>query len=158
MRTGSCTAPNFCTPGYREERLFPMLRLAELRVRQGRFEEAERLLEEIDWHTRAKGSLARVALARGDLALAEDLVRLCLESTQLSDPNCPPLLGLLVEVQLARGDLAAADETLEQLARLASGSEGDRTGAAVRRGESHFGRGIGGEKRRQLVRFRRQRS
>ncbi len=117
--------------GYRAERLFPLLRLAELRVRQGRFEEAERLLEEIDWHTRAKGSLARIALARGDLALAEELVRLCLESTPLSDPNCPPLFGLLVEVQLARGDLVTADETLEQLAELASGSEGDRTRAVA---------------------------
>jgi DNA-binding CsgD family transcriptional regulator len=117
--------------GYRAERLFPLLRLAELRVRQGRFEEAERLLEGIDWHTRAKGSLARIALARGDLALAEDLVRLCLESTPPSDPNCPPLLGLLVEVQLARGDPVAADETLEQLAELASGSEGDRTRAVA---------------------------
>jgi DNA-binding CsgD family transcriptional regulator len=117
--------------GYRAERPFPLLRLAELRVRQGRFEEAERLLEEIDWHTRAKGLLARIALARGDLALAEDLVRLCLESTPLSDPNCPPLLGSLVEVQLARGDLVAAEETLEQLAELGGGSEDDRTRAVA---------------------------
>jgi DNA-binding CsgD family transcriptional regulator/uncharacterized protein HemY len=117
--------------GYRAERLFPLLRLAELRVRQGRLEEAERLLEEIDWHTRAKGSLARIALARGDLALAEDLVRLCLESTPLSDPNCPPLLGLLVDVHLARGDLGAADESLEQLAELAGSSEDDRTRAVA---------------------------
>jgi len=117
--------------GYRAERLFPLLRLAELRVRQGRLEEAERLLEEIDWHTRAKGSLARIALARGDLALAEDLVRLCLESTPTSDPNCPPLLGLLVEVHLARGDLAAAEETLDELAELAAYSEDDRTRAVA---------------------------
>ena len=115
--------------GYRAERLFPLLRLAELRVRQGRFEEAERLLEGIDWHARAKRSLARVALARGDLALAEDLVRLCLESTPTSDPDRPPLLGLLVEVQLARDDLPAADEELDQLAALAATSEDDRTRA-----------------------------
>jgi hypothetical protein len=94
--------------------LFPLLRLADLRVRQGRFEEAERLLAGIDWHTSAKRSLARIAMARGDLALAEDLVRLCLENRSPSDPDCPSLLGLLVEVQLARGDVATAAETLDR--------------------------------------------
>jgi DNA-binding CsgD family transcriptional regulator len=117
--------------GYRASRLFPLLRLAELRVRQGRFEEAERLLEGIDWHTSAKRSLAAIAVARGDLALAEDLVRLCLESTPPSDPDCPSLLGLLVDVRLARGDLAAAEETLDQLADLAADSADDRMRAVV---------------------------
>ena len=102
--------------GYWASQLFPLLRLADLRVRQGRFEEAERLLAGIDWHPSAKRSLARIAMARGDVALAEDLVRLCLENTSLSDPDCPPLLALLVEVQLARGDVALAAETLDRLA------------------------------------------
>ena len=117
--------------GYWASQLFPLLRLADLRVRQGRLEEAERLLESIDWHTGAKRSLARVALARGDLALAEDLARLCLDGTPPSDPDCPLVLGLLVDAQLARGDLAAAEATLDQLAELARSSEGDRTRAVV---------------------------
>ena len=118
--------------GYWASQLFPLLRLADLRVRQGRFEEAERLLEGIDWHTSAKRSLARIAMARGDLALAEDLVRLCLESAAPSDPDCPPMLGLLVEVQLARGDVAAAAVTLDRLAELAADSKDDRTRAVAR--------------------------
>jgi tetratricopeptide (TPR) repeat protein len=69
--------------GYWACQLYPLLRLADLRVRQGRLEEAERLLEAIDWHPSAKRSLARIALARGELTLAEDLVRLCLESTPM---------------------------------------------------------------------------
>ena len=93
-------------------RASPLVRLAELRVRQGRFEEAERLLEGSEWHPPPGGSLAAIALARGDLALAEDLARLCLEGEDPSDPACAPLLELLVDVQLARGDLAAAAETL----------------------------------------------
>jgi hypothetical protein len=117
--------------GYWASQLFPLLRLADLRVRQGRLEEAERLLEGIDWHTSAKRSLARIALARGDLALAEDLVGLCLEGVPPSDPDCPLLLGLLVEVQLARGDLDAAEATLDQLAELAGNSDDDRTRAVV---------------------------
>ncbi len=109
------TAVRTFETGYWASQLFPLLRLAELRVRQGRFEEAERLLEGIDWHTSAKRSLATIALARGDLALAEDLVGLCLESTAPTDPDRPSLVGLLVDVRLARGDLAAAEETLGQL-------------------------------------------
>jgi DNA-binding CsgD family transcriptional regulator len=118
--------------GYWASGLFTLLRLADLRVRQGRFEEAERLLEGVDWHAGARRSLARVALARGDLALAGDLGRLCLESTPPSDPDCASVLALLVEVQLARGDLAAAEETLEQLAVLAADRGDDRTRAVAR--------------------------
>jgi DNA-binding CsgD family transcriptional regulator len=113
--------------GYWASQLFPLLRLADLRVRQGRLEEADRLLEGIDWHPSARRSLARIALTRGDLALADDLVRLCLEVTPPSDPDRPPLLGLLVEVQLARSDLTAAEGTLDRFAELEA--EGDRTRA-----------------------------
>jgi DNA-binding CsgD family transcriptional regulator len=129
--------------GYWASQLFPRLRLAELRVRQGRLEEAERLLEGIDWHTGAKHSLARVALARGDLALAEDLARLCLDGTPPSDPGCPLVLGVLVETQLARSDLAAAEATFDQLAELAGDSESDVTRAVARlaRGRVRAARG-----------------
>ena len=118
--------------GYWASQLFALLRLADLRVRQGRFEEAERLLEGFDWHASAKRSLARIALARGDLALAGDLGRLCLESTPPSDPDCAAVLALLVEVQLACGDLAAAEETLDQLAVLALDRKDDRTRAIAK--------------------------
>ena len=118
--------------GYWASQLFALLRLADLRVRQGRFEEAERLLEGIDWHASAKRSLARIALARGDLALAGDLGRLCLEGIPSSDPDCAPVLALLVEVQLACGDRAAAEETLDQLAVLAVDRNDERTLAVAK--------------------------
>jgi DNA-binding CsgD family transcriptional regulator len=117
--------------GYWASQLFALLRLADLRVRQGRFEEAERLLEGFDWHASAKRSLARIALARGDLALAGDLGRLCLESTPPSDPDCAAVLVLLAEVQLAGGDVAAAEETLGRLAALAGDRKDDRTRAVA---------------------------
>jgi tetratricopeptide (TPR) repeat protein len=82
--------------GYHAERVFPLVRLADLRARQGRFEEAERLLEGGEWHRTARQVLATIALGRGDLALAEDRVRLCLEAEDRSDPACAPLLALLV--------------------------------------------------------------
>jgi ATP/maltotriose-dependent transcriptional regulator MalT len=118
--------------GYWASQLFAVFRLADLRVRQGRFEEAERLLEGFDWHTNAKRSRAKIALARGDLALAGDLGRLCLESTPPSDPDCAAVLALLVDVQLAGGELAAAEETREQLSALAVDREDDRTRAVAK--------------------------
>jgi DNA-binding CsgD family transcriptional regulator len=115
--------------GYRAERVSPLVRLADLRVRQGRLEEAERLLEENEWHPTARRVLAAIALARGDLALADERARLCLEGREQSDPACAPLLELLVNVQLARGESSAARETLDRLAQLAA-SSGDARAAA----------------------------
>ena len=117
--------------GYRAQRSLPLVRLADLRLRQGRLEEAERLLEDHEWHPAARRVLAMVALGRGDLALAEDRARLCLERVAPGAPAGAPLLELLVEVQLARGDHDAATETLERLTALAGDSPADRTLASA---------------------------
>jgi DNA-binding CsgD family transcriptional regulator len=117
--------------GYRAERIGPLVRLAELRVRQGRFEEAERLLEGNEWHPTARRSLATIALARGDHALAEDLARLCFEGENPSDPACGPLLELLIGIALARHDLLAAREALDRLAELAVTCDDERLGACA---------------------------
>jgi DNA-binding CsgD family transcriptional regulator len=117
--------------GYRAERVLPLVRLADLRLRQGRLEEAERLLEENEWHPSARRVLATIALARGDLALAEERARLCLEGREQSDPACAPLLELLVDVQLARGDHAAANATVDRLTALARSSGGERATAGT---------------------------
>jgi len=108
--------------GYRGDGVFPLVRLADLRVRQGRYEEAERLLEGVEWHPTARRAAATIALARGDLGLAEELARLCFEGGDPTDPACAPLLGLLIEIQLARGERDAAGATLERLEGLADGS------------------------------------
>jgi DNA-binding NarL/FixJ family response regulator len=111
--------------GYRGDRTYPLVRLADLRVRQGRYEEAERLLEGAEWHPTARRAAATIALARGDLRLAEELAQLCFEGGDPSDPACAPLLELLLEIQLAGGDTAAAKETLGRLTALASDSGGE---------------------------------
>jgi len=115
--------------GYRAMRRSPLLRLAELRVLQGRFEEAERLVEGSESHPVARRVRAAVALARGELALAEELARVGLEADDPSDPACAPLLELLVDVQLARGDLGAAAETLQRFAALAALAGDERVSA-----------------------------
>lgn len=117
--------------GYRGMRAAPLMRLAELRVRQGRFEEAERLLDGNESRPAARQVLAAIALARGDLALAEDLARFCLEGEDSSAPACAPLLELLVDIHLACDDLEAAREALERLTALAAGWGDDRTTATA---------------------------
>jgi DNA-binding NarL/FixJ family response regulator len=117
--------------GYRALREPPLLRLAELRVFQGRFEEAERLLEGSESQSSARQLRATIALARGDVALAEELARVCLEGTDPSDLACAPLLELLVDAQLARNDPGAAAETLDRLVALARGTRHDRVSASA---------------------------
>jgi DNA-binding CsgD family transcriptional regulator len=117
--------------GYRASQVLPLVRLADLRVRQGRLEEAERLLEGNEWHATARRSQAAIARARGDFALAEDLTQVCLEGDDPSDPACAPLLELLVDIRLARDDLDGARRTLDRLAELAASSGHDRVGACA---------------------------
>jgi len=117
--------------GYHAERVSPLVRLADLRARQGRFEEAERLLEGGEWHRTARQVLATIALGRRDLALAEDRVRLCLEAEDQSDPACAPLLALLADVQIARGRHGPAERTLDSLDELAGQSGDDRARACA---------------------------
>jgi ATP/maltotriose-dependent transcriptional regulator MalT len=123
------TALRVSERSYRGMRTFPLVRLAELRVRQGRFEEAERLLETSDWHPLARRSLATIALARGEYALAEELVGLCLEREERSNPACAPLLELLTEIQMTRSDVAGAGETVEALQGIATDSQDARATA-----------------------------
>jgi tetratricopeptide (TPR) repeat protein len=115
--------------GYRAERSLPLLRLAELRLRQGRLDEAERLLDGCEWHPTAKRVLAATALTRGDTALARALAQAGLETADLTEPAAVPLLELSIDVALADGEVDVAREHAEQLARIARTS-GDKRAAA----------------------------
>jgi ATP/maltotriose-dependent transcriptional regulator MalT len=123
------TALQVSERSYRGMRTYPLVRLAELRVRQGRFEEAERLLETNDWHPLARRSRATIALARGEYALAEDLLGLCLDREEDAHPACAPLLELLVEVRLLRTDDDGAREALAALQAIANASRDERAAA-----------------------------
>jgi DNA-binding CsgD family transcriptional regulator len=105
--------------GYRIMRTSPLVKLADLRVRQGRLEEARHLLEGNESHPIARRALATIALAQGNAALAEELARLCLEGELASHPNCAPVLDLLVQARLVADQSDAASEAAADLARLA---------------------------------------
>lgn len=131
--------------GYRGDRMFAALRLADLRVRQGRVEEAERLLEGGEWHPTARRLAATIALARGDAALASELGELCAEGSALADPTCASALELLIVTRLAIGDVAAAREAADRLATVARASGLERLEACAALAEGRVAAAEGDE-------------
>ncbi len=110
---------------YRGMSGLPLGKLADLRVRQGRFDEARRMTEGHESHPVARRILAAIALARGEVGLAEELVNLCLDGETQADPSCAPLLELLVQIRVASDDLPGACEALERLTTVADASRDD---------------------------------
>ncbi|HEX6404687.1 MAG TPA: helix-turn-helix transcriptional regulator [Pseudonocardiaceae bacterium] len=127
--------------GMSERRSVALIRLADLRVRQGRLEEVAQLLEGLDTHPDAVRALAALHLARGETALARDLLERC---TAGSDDvpavgettTVGPLLSLLVDVYLDEGNLDGADRAAQRLGRIAEAQRGPylRAAAALARG------------------------
>ncbi len=108
--------------------------LAELRLRQGRLEEAGELLADLDRDLDALRPLARLHLARGKLVLARDFLERAL-AAPLEGTNDAPLLGLLVELALREGHLDEAGRAADRLADVASsGGEAMAAMAALARG------------------------
>jgi DNA-binding CsgD family transcriptional regulator len=102
-----------------------LVRLADLRVRQGRFEEAEQLLAGLEDDASAARPLAAIQLARMQPALARHVLERALEPMDPTSAAAAPLLALLVDAQLAAGDVEAADATAAQLALCAARHRSD---------------------------------
>jgi DNA-binding CsgD family transcriptional regulator len=127
-----------------------IIRLANLRVRQGRLEEAARLLEGLEQHPDAVPCLAALRLARGELARARDLLE---RATGGSDEvptvgastTVGPLLALLVEVYLKEGNLEGAGRVARRLGQLAQAQRGPylRAVAALAEGQLRVASGQG---------------
>ncbi len=99
-------------------RVYALARLAELRLRQGRLEEAERLLEGHTEHPLAVGPVVALHLARGELELAAARLEERLAQLPAGGPATAPLLPLLVDVRVARDDLDGAAAAVERLREL----------------------------------------
>ena len=94
-------------------------RLAELRVRQGRFEEAQELLAGLDHREESALPLAAAHLGRGRADLAAELLERVLSVQGLPDYVEAPLLAQLVDAQLALGAAEEAQATSARLTALA---------------------------------------
>jgi ATP/maltotriose-dependent transcriptional regulator MalT len=104
---------------YRALRSGAVVRLAELRVRQGRLDEAERLLAGHEHDASVVFPLARLRLARGEPELAAALLRRDLK-TNNRGIRAAPVLALLAEIDVAADRLDEARTIETRLATIAA--------------------------------------
>jgi RNA polymerase sigma factor (sigma-70 family) len=115
----------------------PLTGLAELRRRQGRWEEAARLLDRAGPSSTVQLCRARLALDRGDAARAAELAERSLRQLPADRPfDRAPALELLARARTARGDLEQAGAALEALREIerATGTEALRASVELAEG------------------------
>jgi DNA-binding CsgD family transcriptional regulator len=111
--------------GARGMRADAIVRLADLRIRQGRLDDAAQLLEGNEGHPDAQQPLAELELARGRPKVAVALLERRLHQLTATNLQGGPILLRLVEAQIASSDLAAARSSATALAQLATVAGGD---------------------------------
>jgi DNA-binding NarL/FixJ family response regulator len=100
----------------------PAARLAELRILQGRLEEAEQLLGGYEDLPEAVRPAVALHLAHGELEAASALLGRRLKQLGQDTMLSAPLFSLLVEIQLAQKDLPGARKTAGRLGEVALAS------------------------------------
>ena len=131
--------------GHRSLRSGALIRLADLRVNQGRLEEAEQLLVGFETSIAAARPLAALHLARGQPVLARDVLERALAQIDPLNTAAAPLLGLLVEAHVAAGLPSEATDAAQALATCAAGHPSDylTAAAALARGQVCLAAGSG---------------
>ncbi|WP_162453204.1 LuxR C-terminal-related transcriptional regulator [Phytoactinopolyspora mesophila] len=105
-----------------------MVRLADLRVRQGRYDEAARLLAGFEFDSYAACPLARLHLVRGEADVARRILWRRLGNAG-EHPRQVPELALLVEVEVRAGRLPDARAIGRRLEQIAARTDMPRVGA-----------------------------
>lgn len=111
--------------GHRGLRVHALFKLADLRVSQGKLEEAEALLAGFEDQEAALVPLARLHLARGEEEMARAVLSQALESATESTLYQIPLLDLLAGVMLDVDDAVAAWQAAEKQEALAKKTGSD---------------------------------
>jgi DNA-binding NarL/FixJ family response regulator len=126
-------------------RIGALARLADLRIRQGRVEEAERLLAAIELAQcdEAARAWAAVHLARGELARAAAVLESALDAVGREQPGAVPLLELLVEVELAAQQVDRARAAAADLDAAATRIDSDYASAAAALARARVCRALG---------------
>jgi DNA-binding CsgD family transcriptional regulator len=117
--------------GQRARCVHPAARLAEIRVLQGRFEEAEQLLTGFADEPEAVQAAVALRLARAEPEAAAGLLERRLAVVGRASLLAAPLLAQLVEAKLAAGDAAAARGAAVELGEIAGATERERVEAAA---------------------------
>lgn len=115
--------------GQRARCVHPAARLAEIRVLQGRFEEAEQFLSGFEDEPEAVQAAVALRLARREPQAAAALLERRLDELERSNLLAAQPLAQLVEASVASGDLGAARAAADQLSKIAETSGRDRAQA-----------------------------
>jgi DNA-binding NarL/FixJ family response regulator len=107
----------------------PAAKLAELRLLQGRLEEAEQLLGGFESLPESTHALAMLHLAKGEVAMAAAVLHRRLNAIGDDNVLASPFLALLVDVRLAQGDIEGGLETARRLDDVARRSSLPRLSA-----------------------------
>jgi DNA-binding CsgD family transcriptional regulator len=137
--------------GHRSRCVHPAAKLAELRLLQGRTEEAERLLAGYEDLPEALGASVALHRLKGEHAVPASL--LLRRLNQVGDTVVAvPLLSTLVEVQLAQGMTDEAGATADRMAAIAAGSGHPRLAATADLARGRVARAEGADARSLLER------
>jgi DNA-binding NarL/FixJ family response regulator len=115
--------------GQRARCVHPAARLAEIRVLQGRFEDAEQFLAGFEDEPEAVQAAVALRLARGEPQAAAALLERRLDELGRSNLLAAPLLGQLVEARVAEGDREGARAAARELSEIAGPSGRERAQA-----------------------------
>jgi ATP/maltotriose-dependent transcriptional regulator MalT len=115
--------------GQRSRCVPPSARLAEIRVLQGRYDEAEALLAGLEDEPEALQARVALRIARGEAAAAAALLTRRLDELGWLSLLAAPLLEQLVEVRLLEGHVDAAKAASSALERIAADGRRERVEA-----------------------------
>ena len=93
-------------------------KLAELRIQQGRYDEAAALLNDYQDEFEAAPAVVALSIAQGDLPRATGVLRSYIRGLGGDCLRLAPALAQLVELELGRGDVAAATKAAQRLLAL----------------------------------------
>jgi DNA-binding NarL/FixJ family response regulator len=130
------TIDRFDTGGHASRCIDPRAKLAELRVSQGRLEDAERLLIGIEARPESVRAVVAVHLARGEPGVASSVLHRRLAKVGADSMAAIPILAMLIPIQIDRGDLDGAATSLLRIEALSAevGHEQQHALADVARG------------------------
>src|SRR5215472_2488938 len=117
--------------GSRAMRVDALVRLADLRVRQGRLDEAAGLLEGSEGHPDAQRPMAELKMARGRPNVAAGLLERRIHQLGAGSVQAAPLIASLVEARIAGGDPSAARRAADVLDELSVAAGGSVRGLAL---------------------------
>jgi class 3 adenylate cyclase len=120
-------------------------KLAELRIQQGRYDEAAELLEDHQDEFEAAPAVASLNIARGDFQKAAGVLRSYTRGLGSDCLRLAPALSQLVDLELRRNDQPAAARAARRLQQLAEGDCGSNEVRAAAHVASARLAGIRGE-------------